>query len=68
MNLPNQEIRQLLQVTTFDLYGITIEEAIVNLGNLPVNVIDATRTELNNRNPGKCHSEIYPYYKRSQYG
>ncbi len=30
----------------FDLYGITIEEAIVNLGNLPVNVIDATRTEL----------------------
>ena len=30
----------------FDLYGITIEEAIVNLGNLPVNVIDATHTEL----------------------
>ena len=30
----------------FDLYGITIEEAIVNLGNLPVNVIAATRTEL----------------------
>lgn len=30
----------------FDLYGITIEEAIVNLGNLPVNVLDASRTEL----------------------
>ena len=30
----------------YSTYDITIEEAIVNLGNLPVNVIDATRTEL----------------------
>lgn len=46
MNLPSREIRRVITGDNFDLYGITIEEAIVNLGNLPVNVIDATRTEL----------------------
>ena len=30
----------------FDLYGITVEEAVVNIGDIPVNVIGATRTEL----------------------
>lgn len=30
----------------FDLYGITVEEAIVNLGNIPVNVLSADRTSL----------------------
>lgn len=38
----------------FDLYGITVEEAEVNIGNIPVNVIGATRTELSIQIPANA--------------